>query len=68
MNRITTRGRLALVLLAAAAVAAFALGIALAADRSAPRERSAAEELPAPKLAGERIVVGFAGHPMSPPR
>ena len=61
MNRITKRGRLALVLLAVAALAAFGLGIALSADGSDPRERSAAEALPASKLAGERIVVGFPG-------
>ena len=60
MKPITTRGRLALVLLGAVALAAFALGIALAADRS-QRRHSAAEDLPASKLAGERVVVGFPG-------
>ncbi len=61
MNRITSRGRFALCLLAAAAIAALAVGIALAADRSELHQRAAAEALPASKLAGERIVVGFPG-------
>jgi beta-N-acetylhexosaminidase len=59
--RATKRGRLALALLAAAALAAFGLGLVLSANGSEPRERSAAEALPASKLAGERIIVGFPG-------
>jgi beta-N-acetylhexosaminidase len=61
VKRTTPRGRLALLGLAAAAIAAFILGIALSANGSQPRERSAAEALPASKLAGERIIVGFPG-------
>ncbi len=61
MKRNTTRGRLALALLGAAAIASFALGVALAADRPERLQRSAAQELPASKLVGERIVVGFPG-------
>ncbi len=54
------RRRLALAVLGAAAIAAFALGIATAADRSAPR-LAAAERLSIPHLAGQRLVVGFPG-------
>jgi beta-N-acetylhexosaminidase len=61
VNRLTKRGRLALALLAVAALAALGLGIALSADGFEPRQRDAAEELPVSKLAGERIVVGFPG-------
>ncbi len=54
------RRQIALVVLGAAAIAAFALGGALGAGRS-ERRLSAAEQLSVRHLAGQRIVVGFPG-------
>lgn len=54
------RRRISLVVLGAAAIAAFALGVALGAGPSG-RRLSAAEQLSAGELAGQRLVVGFPG-------
>jgi beta-N-acetylhexosaminidase len=55
------RRRLALGVLIAAAAAAFALGAALGDSPPPPAEPEVASTLPAPLLAGERIVAGFGG-------
>jgi beta-N-acetylhexosaminidase len=59
-SRTGSRRRIALVVLGATAIAAFALGGALGAQRS-ERRLSAAEQLSVPKLAGQRLIVGFPG-------
>lgn len=58
------RRRLALGVLAGIAVGAFVLGAALG-DGQAPR-RSVADTLPAPQLAGQRLVAGLGGAGVTP--
>jgi beta-N-acetylhexosaminidase len=67
MDRATARRRrIVFGVLAAAAIVAFAFGAALG-DRRAPRtERSLAEQLPLPQLAGERIVAALSGTSVPP--
>ncbi|HEX5713458.1 MAG TPA: glycoside hydrolase family 3 N-terminal domain-containing protein [Solirubrobacterales bacterium] len=58
------RRRLALVVLGALAIVAFALGARLG-DSAPPREK-AAEALPLTQLAGQRLVVGLSGTAVAP--
>jgi len=59
------RRRLALGVLAALAVGAFALGTTLG-DSDEPPRPSVASTLPLPQLAGERAIAGLAGTAISP--